>query len=131
MTRTSREPITVKVYGIDCVIQLARYPDTERLALILLDKETREEMTVATTNMPHIFLRSEEVMIKNWSENEGVLEALQRAGVVEPTGLTYPSGFVEVPKCLVMVPIPEHFREGQILMREPERRRTKAQEREL
>lgn len=128
MARTPKEPITVKLYGIDCVIQLARYPDTERLALILLDKETGEDMTVATVNMPGIFLRSEEVMIKDWSENEGVLEALQKAGVVEPTGLTYPSGFVEVPKCLVTVPIPENFREGQILTREPERRRAKRRE---
>jgi len=128
MARTSKEPITVKVFGIDCVIELRRYPDSGRLAMTLMDKETREEMAVATVNMPEIFLQSGEVLVKTWSENQGVLEALQEAGVVVPTGLTYRSGFVEVPKCLVTVPIEEKFREGQILMRQPERRRTKAPE---
>ena len=128
MARTLKEPITVQVFGIDCVVQLNRYRDSGRLALILLEKEAREEMTVATVNMPEIFLQSEEVLLKTWSENEGVLEALQEAGVVEPTGLTYRSGYVEVPKCLVTVPIPEKFREGHILMRHPERRRSKEPE---
>jgi len=131
MARTTKEPITVNVSGIDCVIQLGRYRDNGRLALILLEKETRDEMTVATVNMPEIFLQSGEILLKNWSENQGILEALQEAGVVEPTGLTYRSGFVEVPKCLVTVPIPEKFREGQILTREPERRKAKEQEREM
>ena len=34
------------------------------------------------------------VWIKNWSENEGVLASLTRAGVIEPTGRTAHTGYV-------------------------------------
>lgn len=36
-----------------------------------------------------------EVFIKNYSENEGILEALTDAGVIEPTGETVPCGYTE------------------------------------
>lgn len=35
------------------------------------------------------------VWIKNWSENEGVLEALTEAGVIEPTGRVCPTGWTQ------------------------------------
>lgn len=35
------------------------------------------------------------VWLKDWSENEGVSDALQAAGVVELTGKTFATGYVE------------------------------------
>jgi hypothetical protein len=35
------------------------------------------------------------VWIKDWSENEGVYDALVSSGVIEPTEVTMPTGFVE------------------------------------
>jgi hypothetical protein len=47
--------------------------------------------TVALSQLPpegHIFL-------KGWSENEGIPEALEKAGIVKLTGRTIPTGYVE------------------------------------
>lgn len=38
-------------------------------------------------------LTENQVWIKDWSENEGVLDALVEAGLVRPTGLVWPTGF--------------------------------------
>ena len=38
-----------------------------------------------------------EFLVKNWSENEGLLEALVDAGVVIDTGDRIPSGYVDIP----------------------------------
>ena len=39
---------------------------------------------MATVNMPDVPLPKIHVLIKNWSENEGVMEALQSAGIIGP-----------------------------------------------
>ncbi len=48
-----------------------------------------------------------EKCLKNWSENEGMLDALVAAGVVKPTGQTVRSGFVEVSVCELQPPFRE------------------------
>jgi hypothetical protein len=46
--------------------------------------------------MPDMDLADNEVAIKNWSENEGILECLQANGVVGQTKRRMPTGFVYV-----------------------------------
>ena len=60
---------------------------------------------MATVNVPHAHLEEGEVLIKNYSENEGILEMLEKEGVVERTGRTVPSGFVDIPVCKLLIPI--------------------------
>jgi len=45
------------------------------------------------------------VWLKGWSENEGIPNALEQAGIVHRTGETHPTGFVkaELAKILVKV----------------------------
>ncbi len=43
------------------------------------------------------------VWIKDWSENEGVFDALVAAGIIEPTGRIERSGFVTVPEGRLLV----------------------------
>jgi len=66
--------------------------DPEKLALMLVDSITGERIAVASVNMKEPFpdeYKSKElevnpyVWIKTWSENEGILEALVKAGIVE------------------------------------------------
>ena len=38
-------------------------------------------------------IRENHVWIKEWSENEGVLEALVEAGIIELTGNAWPTGY--------------------------------------
>jgi len=51
-----------------------------------------EPYAVATVNVPEAQLAADEVLIKNWSENRGVLSALLMAGVIEDTGRTVVTG---------------------------------------
>ena len=74
-------------------------------ALSLVDEEG--PVATATVNLPDVPLGKNQVLIKNWSENEGMLDALVAAGVVKPTGETVRSGFVEVPVCELQPPFRE------------------------
>lgn len=54
-------------------IEKGQYPNG-RFALMLIDATTGEELFVATVNIPDIILQPDEIIIKNWSENQGILE---------------------------------------------------------
>jgi len=133
VSRQSKEPITVDFLGQECVIQLDRYRNGGRVAMTLLIKETGEEMTVATVNVPEIPLKPDEVLIKDYSENEGLLKILEDARIVRATGTSYQSGYVKIPKCMLSPDIPERFREGDLLERVPARshEKSKEQDREI
>jgi len=85
--------IKTKYYEGACVIEKHRYSNG-RLALQLHDPETWENIMTATVNLPDHHLDENRVLIKNWSENEGILEALQQAGVVSETEYLVPTGYV-------------------------------------
>jgi hypothetical protein len=59
--------------------------------------ETGEPMCKATVNMPEIHLEKDEVIIKNYSENEGIFEILIQAGIIADTGKKANNGHVECP----------------------------------
>jgi hypothetical protein len=83
----------------------------KRPALILLCSETNEaeqewedeQYSVASVNLAdEPRLDPNEVFIKNWNENEGVLQALVEAGIVEDTGHTIPTGYVKANVCTLI-----------------------------
>jgi len=84
-----------------CEIQQATYSNG-RTALLLVDAKTGESIAVATANLPHESLEPGQVFIKDHSENHGMLEALEKAGIVKATGETVHSGFVQVPKATLL-----------------------------
>jgi Domain of unknown function (DUF4313) len=91
----------VKFLGHVCDVEVTTYRNG-RTALILNDARTGEEVTVATVNIPEIPVTPGETFIKDYSENEGVLKALEEAGWVKSTGERVHSGFVEIPKVTVL-----------------------------
>lgn len=91
----------VRFLGHLCDVEVTQYRDG-RTALILNDAATGEEVTVATVNMPMVPLGAGEVLIKDYSENEGVLKALEEAGWVKSTGERVRTGFVEIPKVTLL-----------------------------
>src|SRR5436309_716672 len=95
---------TVRFLDTDCTVEKHQY-DNGRVALRLVDEEG--PVATATVNMPNVPLGKNQVLIKDWSENEGMLAALTAAGVVKPTGETIRSGFVEVPVCELQPPFRE------------------------
>ena len=86
--------VTVVRNGTRCRLLRGRYADRlRRVALRLVEAETGEPYCTATVNMPEVPLAEGEVLIKNYSENEGVLAALVAAGVVEDTGRRVDAGY--------------------------------------
>jgi len=78
-----------------------RYYENSRRAMELITKDG-EVICVATINIPEVDVPDGHVLIKNWSENEGVLESLLENGVIEDTGIRIPTGYVEAALCKVL-----------------------------
>jgi hypothetical protein len=100
----SATPGTVHFRGFTCETHWKTYPNG-RPALYLVDANTRETVAIATADLPGAPLKPGEVFIKEHSENRGMLAALEKAGIVQATGETVRSGFVEVPVAKVMTPV--------------------------
>jgi Domain of unknown function (DUF4313) len=79
------------------VPQFGQYRNNNRISITLLDAEDGIPFAVATVNLPDEPLEENEIAIKNHSENEGILWALQEAGIVGQVKREVQSGFVRIP----------------------------------
>ena len=77
----------------EVAIRAATYPNGST-ALLLIDTDG-EQLGVATVALDEL-PGDGNVFIKDWSENSGLLAALQRAGIVGPVIRDIPTGFVTV-----------------------------------
>lgn len=89
---------TVVVRDTRCFVRIDRYLSGGRVAIELVCMDG-EPYTIATVNLPDCALEPDEVLVKDYSENEGVLAALLNAGVVLPPSEKVPTGFCEVYRC--------------------------------
>ena len=81
-------------YMEDGTIAITRYENGE--VALLIEGACDEDQIVATAALedaPRVGPRH--VWLKGWSENEGVAEALVRAGFIRLTGEVFPTGFVK------------------------------------
>ncbi len=78
-----------------------KYLSTDRTAITLITQEG-EQWCTASVNVPDVHLDKDEVIIKNYSENEGILEALVESGYIEPTNRTAQVGRVTCRICKVI-----------------------------
>lgn len=92
----------VKFREWECDLNFSHY-ENGRVAIRLIDANDGEPVATATTNVPEEDLGPNEVFIKDYSENAGMLAALQAAGAVEPTGRSVDTGFVSIPVCRLLV----------------------------
>ena len=81
-------------------VQWGRYPNG-RVAIQLVDEEG--PVATATVNVPEADLAADEVCIKDYGENAGVLDLLVLMDVVVPTGRRILTGFVDVPVARLLV----------------------------
>lgn len=82
----------------DCEAVITKYFNG-RAAIILVDSVTRSPIATASVNLTDAYVGPGEVAIKNYSENEGMLDALVVAGIVSEPVSFATSGFVEIPIC--------------------------------
>lgn len=66
-----------------------------RYALELTDIDSGEPFGMLTTNLPHVDLMDNEIIVKTWSENAPLAKAALASGLFENTGVLVPTGFVE------------------------------------
>lgn len=98
----------VRHYGeAEVVLSQSRYARNGRVLLRLMDVANGEEThphAVCTVNLPHVPLRENEVVVKTWGENVGMLGWLIDQRIVsEP--LRYACfGGVFLPICMLLTP---------------------------
>ena len=92
---------TVKFKEWECELTFLKYGNG-RHAITLDEVGTGEPIAVASVNLPDATIEDDEVIIKNWSENEGVLELLVEAGIVTPLRKLF-TGFVQADVCRLNV----------------------------
>lgn len=85
--------MNVEFLGYQCKVLKEWYKDNNRPALRLVDVVTGEPIAVATINVPELKLGPDEVVIKDYSENRGLLTVLVKAGIVCPTGQLVATGY--------------------------------------
>jgi len=97
---------TIRFGDWQCSLSFCCYGN-DRTAIRLLDVADGSPVAVATVNIPEAELGDNEVIIKDYSENEGILDSLVAAGVVQDTGKRVRSGFITAPVCELLVKVPD------------------------
>lgn len=92
---------TVKFKKWICFVEMGTYPN-DRKAIELINAKNGEPVLVATINVPEININENEVIIKNYSENEGVLEALMKSKVISSPLRTIQTGLITAPICKLL-----------------------------
>ncbi len=79
--------LPVRFRNWDCVLRCGHYAEG-RIAIELVSTTTSEPVAIATANFPEYneTLSADEVIIKDYAENEGILAALEGAGILQATG---------------------------------------------
>lgn len=101
--------MNIKFHNYNCILVKKFYAHGNRVALSLIDEDDGEPIATCTVNLPNESLRDDEVLIKDYSENEGILDCLVKAGVVKDTGKRVCSGYVSIPICQILI---EEFKNG-------------------
>jgi len=96
----------VKFKEWECELEFGKYHNGAT-SLQLIDSEDGQPIATASVNIvgQSEHLESKEVFIKDWSENEGMLNALIEAGVVSQSICRVSTGFVSADLCKILIPI--------------------------
>jgi len=78
------------------------YYGNGRVALLLNDRYG-ENIAIATINVPDQIIAPNEVIIKDYSENKGITEALIAAKVISLTGKVVKLPYAQVPICRLLI----------------------------
>jgi hypothetical protein len=83
----------------DAFIHVQKYVTNPNAIRLSIHSESEGLLCVATSNIDNYIPEPGNVFIKNWSENEGVYEALLKANVIGPVIRKIPAGFTEAYEC--------------------------------
>jgi hypothetical protein len=97
--------------GYTCKMELGRYPNGN-LAISLVDIVSGQPVATATKNITGVVLGPGESCIKDYSENEGMVNALRKAGVVDSVAYAVKINHVEIPVVRFSAEAVESFDRG-------------------
>jgi hypothetical protein len=87
--------------GTDLVVSLGNY-ESGRKAIMLYDSFSGECYTCPTADLSYLDTKFyNEVLVKDYSENEGMFQFLTENNIVTWSGRTVASGFVELYICFL------------------------------
>ena len=91
---------TQKVGQVDVSFTVGRIPAKKKaprraIMLVGVDKCPGERIATLTVNIPEAEIADDEIIVKTWSENEGIAKDALASGLFEDTGRRIPTGFVE------------------------------------
>ena len=82
---------TVNFHGEELTPVIGQYANGQT-SIQLIDQNGYEFLTASVAH--DIAIGTDQVIIKNYSENEGILEALIQSGIIEKPFMTIPVNFV-------------------------------------
>lgn len=91
--------------GTEITIDYSQKYHNGRPVIEFYETETGEPYLTATTNISDAILPPDVILIKDYSENEGVLEFLEKNNIVEFTGDYIHTGWVGIPICKLLIKI--------------------------
>jgi hypothetical protein len=96
----------VKFKDWDCIVAYAQYGNG-RTAIQLMAEDDGQPIAIASVNLPDEPMEADEIAIKDYSENEGMLDCLVEAKIVSHAlRFVRISQWVTVPICHLMGVLP-------------------------
>lgn len=95
---------TLKFKQWTCELEFRKY-ENQRTAIVLVGtgQFEGEQIAVASVNLPDEPMNEDEIAIKDYSGNVGMIDFLASAGVINPTPVRYiESGYVSIPVCKLL-----------------------------
>ena len=93
---------TITFLNYKCNIVKEQYANG-RTALLLIDADDNEHVATATVNLPDDDIPEKYVAIKDYSENEGMLNLLIKEKIVAQPVEHINSGFINIPICKLLI----------------------------
>jgi hypothetical protein len=88
--------------NVEVAVSVFNYVDNNRKAIRIFDVEDGLPYASATVNVPNLELEEDEVVVKNYAENEGMLDFLLNENIVKDTGKTIQQGYVTLNVCKLL-----------------------------
>jgi len=85
-----------------CNVILGKYANSSN-AIVLHSVKDGSPVATASINLVYGGLRNNEIAIKNYSENEGMLDCLVQANIISKPLRYAHAGFVTIPICKLLI----------------------------
>jgi len=99
----------VEFLGYNCSLQLAQYPSGDKAIQLI---SNGEPIARATVYVEGVQLGDDEACIKDYSENEGMLDALLKAGIAVNVTRMVQANYATVPVVQLSADVLSQFKES-------------------